>query len=156
MVDPAITPEHRLRELGIILPAPPRPFGNYVEAVQSGALLFLTGMLPTEGHAARFVGRLGYELDLAAGRAAARLAALNALAVARQHLGRLDRVTRVVRLGVYVAAVDFEELPQVADGASELFASVFGPRKSSSRLVIGVACLPLRVPIELEVIMEVA
>src|SRR5438128_10747270 len=87
--------EKRLKELGIQLPAPPEPFGTYVEAVRTGNLLFLTGMLPTEGHEARFTGRVGAELDVEAGREAAHLAALNALAVARQHLGSLDRVTRI-------------------------------------------------------------
>jgi enamine deaminase RidA (YjgF/YER057c/UK114 family) len=85
------------------LPAPPEPFGTYAEAVQTGNLLFLTGMLPTEGRAAKFIGRVGAELDVEAGRKAAHLAALNALAVARQHLGTLDKVTRIVRLGVLVA-----------------------------------------------------
>jgi enamine deaminase RidA (YjgF/YER057c/UK114 family) len=84
--------EQRLKELGIELPAQPEPFGTYVEAVQTGNLLFLTGMLPTEGHGAKFIGRVGAELDVEAGREAAHLAALNALAVARQHLGSLDKV----------------------------------------------------------------
>ena len=74
--------EQRLKELGIKLPAPPEPFGTYVEAVQTGNLLFLSGMLPTEGHAAKFIGRVGAELDVEAGRKAAHLAALNVLAVA--------------------------------------------------------------------------
>src|ERR1700736_1033962 len=91
--------EQRLKELGIKLPAPPQPFGTYAEAVQAGNLHFLTGMLPTEGRGAKFIGRIGAELDVQAGRQAARLAALNALAVARQHLGSLDKVTRIVRLG---------------------------------------------------------
>src|ERR1700719_5057424 len=79
--------EQRLKELGITLPVPPEPFGTYVEAVQSGNLLFLSGMLPTEGHEAKFIGRVGAELDVEAGRQAAHLAALNILAVARQHVG---------------------------------------------------------------------
>src|SRR5712691_4221632 len=79
------TAEDRLAELGIKLPAPPEPFGIYVEAVQTGDLLFLTGMLPTEGRSAKFIGRVGAELDVEAGRKAAHLAALNVLAVARQH-----------------------------------------------------------------------
>src|SRR3989442_7922421 len=95
--------EQRLKELGIKLPAPPEPFGTYVEAVQTGNLLFLTGMLPTEGRAAKFIGRVGAEFDVEAGRQAAYLAALNGLAVAREHLGSLDKVTRIVRLGVPVA-----------------------------------------------------
>ena len=93
------TAEQRLKELGIKLPAPPEPFGIYAEAVQTGNLLFLTGMLPTEGRGAKFIGRVGAELDVEAGRKAAHLAALNIPSVARQHLGSLDKVTRIVRLG---------------------------------------------------------
>ncbi len=106
--------EQRLKELGIKLPAPPEPFGIYVEAVRTRNLLFLSGMLPTEGHGAKFIGRVGAELDVEAGRKAARLAALNVLAVARQHLGSLDKVRRIVRLGVSVATSgDVRDQPQV-------------------------------------------
>jgi enamine deaminase RidA (YjgF/YER057c/UK114 family) len=153
----AASAEQRLKDLGIDLPAPPEPFGTYVEAVQTGNLLFLTGMLPTEGRAAKFVGRLGAELDVEGGRKAAQLAALNALAVARQHLGSLDKVTRIVRLGVSIATSgDVRDQPKVADAASELLQDVFGKEKNPSRLVYGVASLPLGVPVELEVIFEVA
>jgi enamine deaminase RidA (YjgF/YER057c/UK114 family) len=149
--------EERLKELGIELPAPPEPFGTYAEAVQTGNLLFLTGMLPTEGRAAKFIGRVGAELDVETGRKAAYLAALNALAVARQHLGSLDKVTRIVRLGVSVATSgDVREQPKVADGASRLLQDVFGKDKNPSRLVFGVASLPLGTPVELELIFEVA
>ena len=128
--------EQRLKELGIELPAPPEPFGIYAEAVQTGNLLFLTGMLPTEGRAAKFIGRVGAEVNVEAGRKAAGLAALNALAVARQHLGSLDKVTRIVRLGVSVATSgDVREQPRVADGASELLQNVLGKDKNPSRLV---------------------
>jgi enamine deaminase RidA (YjgF/YER057c/UK114 family) len=152
-----ISAEQRLKELGIDLPAPPEPFGIYAEAVQAGNLLFLTGMLPTEGRGAKFVGRVGAELDVEAGRKAARLAALNALAVARQHLGSLDKVKRIVRLGVLVATSgDVREQPKVADSASELLQDVFGKAKNPSRLVYGVASLPLGSTVELEVIFEVA
>jgi enamine deaminase RidA (YjgF/YER057c/UK114 family) len=148
--------EQRLKELGIKLPAPPEPFGTYAEAVQTGNLLFLTGMLPTEGRAAKFIGRVGSELDVEAGRAAAHLAALNVLAVARKHLGSLDKVTRIVRLGVSVARVgDFRDQPKVADAASELLQDVFGKDKNPCRLVYGVASLPLGTPVELEIIFEV-
>jgi enamine deaminase RidA (YjgF/YER057c/UK114 family) len=149
--------EQRLQELGIDLPAPPQPFGIYAEAVQTGNLLFLTGMLPTEGRGAKFVGRVGAELDVEAGRKAARLAALNALAVARQYLGSLDKVVRIVRLGVLVATSgDVRDQPKVADAASELLQDVFGKEKNPSRLVYGVASLPLGAAVELEVIFEVA
>ena len=148
--------EQRLKELGITLPAPPEPFGTYVEAVQTGNLLFLTGMLPTEGHGAKFIGRVGAELDVEAGRKAARLAALNVLAVARKHLGSLDRVTRDVRLGVSVATSgDFRDQPKIADAASQLLQDVFGKDKNPCRLVYGVASLPLGTPVELEIIFEV-
>ncbi len=149
--------EQRLQELGITLPVPPEPFGAYVEAVQTGNLLFLSGMLPTEGHGAKFIGRVGAELDVEAGRKAAHLAALNVLAVARQHLGSLDNVTRIVRLGVSVATSgEVRDQPKVADAASELLQDIFGQDKSPCRLVYGVASLPLGTPVELEVIFEVA
>ena len=157
MTTHAITAEDRLTNLGITLPAPPEPFGTYVEAVQTGNLLFLTGMLPTEGRAAKFVGRIGAELDVETGRKAAHLAALNALAVARKHLGSLDKVTRIVRLGVSVATSgDVRDQPKVADAASDLLQDVFGKEKNPCRMVYGVASLPLGTPVELELIFEVA
>jgi enamine deaminase RidA (YjgF/YER057c/UK114 family) len=153
----SIHAEQRLKELDIKLPAPPEPFGTYVEAVQTGNLLFLSGMLPTEGREARVIGRLGAELDVEAARKAAHLAALNVLAVARKHLGSLNRVTRVVRLSVSVATVgDIRDQPKVADAASQLLQDIFGKEKSPCRLVYGVASLPLGTPVELEVIFEVA
>jgi enamine deaminase RidA (YjgF/YER057c/UK114 family) len=149
--------EQRLQQLGIALPAPPQPFGIYVEAVRSGNLLFLTGMLPTEGRNAKFLGRVGVELDVAAGYDAARLAAINALAVVKENLGSLDRVRRIVRLGVMIATSgEFREHPKVADGASELLQEVLGAERNPSRLVYGVASLPLGVPILLELIFEVS
>lgn len=149
--------ENRLQTLGIRLPAPPTPFGSYVEAVQTGNLLFLSGMLPVVDHKAKYLGRLGNELDAEAGRDAARTAALSALAAARQHLGSLDRVIRVIRLGVFIATSrDFFDQPAVADGASDLLRDIFGGDKLPVRLVIGVASLPLGMPIELELILEIA
>ena len=146
-----------MKQLGIDLPAPPEPFGIYAEAIQTGNLLFLSGMLPTEGRTAKFTGRVGAELDVETGRKAAHLTALNALAVARQHLGSLDKVTRVIRLGVSVATSgDVRDQPKVADGASELLQDVFGKEKNPSRLIYGVASLPLGAPVELELIFEVA
>src|SRR5712672_2303079 len=151
------TAEQRLRQLGIKLPVPPEPFGIYAEAVQTGNLLFLTGMLPTIGREPKFTGRIGAELDVQTGRKAAYVATLNALAVAQQHLGSLDKVTRIVRLGVLVATVgDVREHPKIADSASELLQDIFGKDKNPCRLVYGVASLPLGTPVELELIFEVA
>jgi enamine deaminase RidA (YjgF/YER057c/UK114 family) len=114
-------------------------------------------MLPTEGRKAKFVGRVGAELDVEVGLKAAHLAVLNGLAVARKHLGSLDKVTRIVRLGVSVATSgDVRDQPKVADAASELLQDVFGKEKNPCRLVYGVASLPLGTPVELELIFEVA
>ena len=157
MVTPQASAENRLKDLGIDLPTPPQPFGTYAEAVQTGNLLFLSGMLPTEGRSAKFVGRVGAELDVETGRKAAYLAGLNALAVAREHLGSLDKVTRVIRLGVLVAtAGDVRDQPRVADAVSDLLQDVFGKDKNPCRMVYGVASLPLGTPVELELIFEVA
>ncbi len=153
----SIGAERRLQDLGIHLPAAPAPFGSYVETLQTGNLLFLSGMLPVVDHKPQYVGRLGKELNAEAGRDAAYTAALSALAAAREHLGSLDRVTRVVRLGVFMATSgDFFDQPRVADAVSDLFQDIFGVEKTAVRLVIGVASLPLGMPIELEVIFEVA
>ena len=149
--------ESRLRDFGIQLPAAPTPFGTYVEARQTGNLLFLSGMLPVVNHKPKYLGRLGRELDVEAGRDAAYTAALSALAAAKQHLGSLDRVTSVVRLGVFIATSgDFFDQPRVADAVSDLFRDIFGSERTAARLVIGVASLPIGMPIELEVIFEVA
>jgi enamine deaminase RidA (YjgF/YER057c/UK114 family) len=148
--------EERLAAAGIGLPPAVTPFGAYVPAVRTGNLLFLTGMLPTVGHEPKFLGRVGKELSADEGASAAYAAALNVLAVARQQLGALDKVSRVVRLGVYIATGGDVDQVRIADAASKLLRDVFGEDKMSARLVFGVASLPLGVPVELEVIFEVA
>jgi enamine deaminase RidA (YjgF/YER057c/UK114 family) len=148
--------EQRLKDLGINLPHPPTPLGAYVEAVQTGNLLFLSGTLPVEGGVPKFLGRIGAELSVEEGRSATRLAALNALALAKAHLGSLDKVTSVVRLGIsLVTTPEFREHAKVADAASELLVSVFGPDKTSTRLVFGMQSLPVGVCVVLESIFEV-
>lgn len=148
--------EKRLAEIGIELPSPPTPFGAYAEAVRSGNLLFLSGTLPVLNGRPQYRGRLGTDLNAEQAWSATRLAALNALAIAREHLGSLNHVSRVVRLGVMLATGDDSmDLPKVADAASELFLEVFGPDKASVRVVYGVASLPLGLPVELEVTFEV-
>lgn len=149
--------EERLRALGIDLPHPPAPLGAYVEAVQSGSLLFLSGTLPVERGIPKFVGRIGGELSTDDGRSATRLAALNALAAAKEHLGSLDRVRRVVRLTVsLVTTPEFGQHPRVADAASELLATVFGADKTSTRMIYGAASLPVGVCVVVELILEVS
>jgi enamine deaminase RidA (YjgF/YER057c/UK114 family) len=151
-----LSTELRLKQLGIELPHPPTPLGAYVEAAQSGNLLFLSGTLPVEGGTPKYLGRIGADLSIEDGRRATRLAALNAVAIAKAHLGSLDRVTRVVRLGIsLVTTPEFREHPKVADAASELFVNVFGADKTSTRLVFGMASLPVGVCVVLESIFEI-
>jgi enamine deaminase RidA (YjgF/YER057c/UK114 family) len=132
--------EKRLARLGLSFPPAPMPFGPYAEAARSGNLLFLSGCLPALGAEPKFRGRLGAELDAEQGQAAARLAALDALAIAKGHLGRVGRIARLVRHGVILATTR----------------EIFGAEKNSARLVYGVTSLPFGVPVELEVIFEVA
>lgn len=148
--------EQRLQSLGIKLPPPPTPFGAYVEVVRTGNLVFFSGMLPVVGHEPKFVGRVGGALTAEEGKKAAETATLSALSAAKDYLGSLDRVVRVVKLGVYIATEgDFRDHPKVADGASELLLKVFGKEMLSGRVVLGVASLPLGLPIELELVLEI-
>src|SRR6478736_6667641 len=149
MTTNSTTAEDRLAKLGIHLPEAPTPFGAYVPAVQTGNLLFLSGMLATSGHTASVVGVVGKDLDVKAGRQAAYMAALNALALTKKQLSSLDRVSHVVRLGVFVAAKPAcTAQAKVADAASELLRDVRGENTISPRLVMGVASLPLGSPVE--------
>ena len=146
----------RLRELGIELPEAPSPLGAYVPVAEMGDLLFLSGMLPLTGGKLAFTGRFGEDLTVAQGREAARLAALNALSVVNRYLPGLDRLKGVVRLGVSLATTgDFVEHASVADGASELFAQIFGTDPGHTRLIYGVQSLPLGAPLALEVIWRI-
>lgn len=148
--------ERRLAELRIDLQPAPTPLGAYVESVQTGNLLYLSGVLPVSGGKPQFVGRLGKELDVEQGREAARLATLNVLSAAREHLASLDKIARVVQLTVHLATHDgFIAHAKVADGASELLRDVFGEDKLPVRMVLGVASLPLGVPVVVEVLFEV-
>lgn len=150
------TAEERLRALGVNLPRSPTPLGAYTEVVQVGNLVFLSGTLPLEDGRPKFLGRIGGALSVEDGRRATHLAALNALALTREHLGSLDRVGRVVRLAVsLVTTPEFCQHPKVADAASELLVSVFGPDKTSTRMVYGMASLPIGVCVAVELILEV-
>ena len=149
------TAEDRLSALGFKLPNPPTPYGAYVPAVQTGNLLFLSGMLATADGAITITGVVGKDLTVGQGRTAARTAALNALALVKTQLGSLNRVSRIVRLGVYIVSTpEFTDHPRIADGASELLRDIFGNDTLAARIVIGVASLPLGSPVELEVILE--
>src|SRR5580693_8870138 len=132
-------PSSRIKELGIVWPAAPTPLGAYVESSDAGNLLFLSGTLPVVNRKLAVAGRLGENLSVKEGQEAARIASLNALAVARQHLGDLDRLKKLVKLTVLIATTEqFTEHAPVADGASALFARIFGPETGHVRLVYGV------------------
>jgi len=146
----------RLSELGIVLPAPPTPLGAYVESSDTGNLLFLTGTLPVVNGKLAISGRLGDNLSVKEGQEAARIASLNALAVAKEHLGDLNRIKKLVKLTVLIATTEqFVDHPPVADGASNLFVQIFGPEAGHTRSVIGVQSLPIGAPVIVETIFEI-
>lgn len=152
----ATTPSSRMSELGIVLPDPPTPLGAYVEASDSGNLLFLSGMLPVANRKLAISGRLGGNLSVKEGQEAARIASLNALAAAKQHLGTLDRLKKLIKLTVVIATTEqFTEHAPVADGASNLFVQIFGPEAGHTRLVYGVQSLPVGAPLIVDTIFEI-
>ena len=157
--DPAVTagPSARLRELGVVLPVPPTPLGAYVECSTVGNLLFVSGTLPVANGKLAITGRLGENLSTERGQEAARLAALNALAVAQEHLGDLDRLKKLAKLTVLMATTaGFTEHAVVAEGASRLFVQIFGESAGHVRLVYGVQSLPIGAPVVVETIFEIA
>ena len=152
-----MTPEDRLRTLGLALPEPPTPVGAYVLAAQSGALLFVSGTTCYDNGRLLYRGKVGRDLTIEQGYAAARQTALNLLAVLRLHLGSLERVAQVVKLNGYVnSAAGFIEQPAVINGASDLLQAVFGDSGRHARTSVGVAELPGDIPVEIELVVQVA
>ena len=149
-------PSSRLAQLGITLPAPPTPLGAYVESSDAGNLLFLSGTLPVVNRKLAMFGRLGENLSVREGQEAARIASLNALSAAKQHLGSLDRLKKLIKLTVLMATTEqFAEHAPVADGASNLFVQIFGPKAGHVRLVYGVQSLPVAAPVIIDTIFEI-
>jgi enamine deaminase RidA (YjgF/YER057c/UK114 family) len=148
--------EDRLRGLGIILPDPARPVGNYVSAVRCGSLLFLAGHGPQHADGTFVHGKVGQDLDVAAAKDAARLAGIALLATIRRELGSLDEVSRIVKvLGMVNGAPGFNEMPAVIDGCSDLLVEVFGEHGRHARSAVGMAELPFNIPVEIELIAEI-
>jgi enamine deaminase RidA (YjgF/YER057c/UK114 family) len=151
------TPEERLQQLGVDLPAPAAPVAAYVPTVRTGDLVFVSGQVPTVEGRPTHLGHLGADVDLEAGRAAARTCAINVVAALKAELGELSRVRRVVKVTGFVASTpEFTDTPKVVNAASELFGEVFGDAGRHARAAVGVAALPLGVPVEVEAIVEVA
>lgn len=147
--------ELRLKELGIELPAAPKPVANYVPVVRVGDLLFLSGVLPSKEGQLVFTGKLGAEVSIEQGVAAAKLAVLNALAIVKSEAGSLDRVKRMVKMVGHIAsAPGFTDQPLVLNGASDLLVAVFGEAGRHARVAVGAAELPRQAPIEIELIVQ--
>ena len=143
----------RLKELGITLPPPPPPAGLYVPCVQAGDLLVISGQIPRQPEAR---GKLGKDVTIEQAQEWARHCAINALGIAADHLGSLDRVVRVVRLAGYVASAEgFTDHPKVINGASQLMLDVFGEAGKHARIALGVAELPMGAPVEVEFMFQV-
>jgi enamine deaminase RidA (YjgF/YER057c/UK114 family) len=149
------TPEERLQQLGVTLPVPAAPVAAYVPCVRTGNLVYVSGQVPLVDGKPSHPGRLGAEVGLEEGAAAARHCAVNVLAALKAELGELARVRRVVKVTVFVASEPgFTDQPKVANGASELFGEAFGEAGSHARAAVGVAALPLGVPVEVDAIVE--
>lgn len=147
--------EKRLEQLGITLPPVGPPQGNYVHAVPTGNLLFLAGKGPRHPDGSTPTGRVGDDLSVEEGYAAARSAGLMLIAVLKQELGDLDRVRRIVKvLGMVSAAPDFLSHPKVINGCSDLFVEVFGDRGRHARSAVGMGSLPGGIPVEIEAVVE--
>ena len=149
--------EQRLRELGIELPPPPRPMGNYVPGVLSGNLLFMSGLGPRRADGTAVTGKVGTSLTVAEGAEAARLVAINMLANIRAVIGSLDRIERVVKtLGMVNCLPDFNEMPKVINGFSDLFVEVLGEERGrGARSAVGMVALPGQIAVEVEMVLQV-
>ena len=152
-----MTPEERLKQLGIELPDAPKPLGSYVPLVRTGNLVFLSGILPlVEGKLTR-EGRVGEKVTVDEAREDARTAAINALAILKSNLGTLNKIRRCVKITGYVSsAPGFTEQPNVLNAASDFMLEIFGEVGRHARAAVGANVLPLNSPVELEFIFEVS
>ena len=149
------TPEQRLEALGVQLPPPPRPLASYVPFMRTGNLLFISGQLPFEEGEMVHPGQVGEGVTAEQAARCARIAAINALAIAKDALGSLDRIKRIVRLAGHVAAgPGFTDHPKVINGASDFLGEVFGERGQHARVALGAPSLPANACVELEIILE--
>ena len=153
-----MTPEQNLARLALTLPSAPQPVAVYRPVVVAQGLAYVSGHGPKRADGSLITGRVGAELDLAQGHAAARVVGLGILATLRAHFGSLDRVKRVVKtLGMVNSAPDFLDHPKVINGCSELFAEIWGPENGiGARSAVGMGPLPGNIAVEIEVIFEVA
>ena len=150
------SPEQKIAELGLALPASNAPIANYVPAVRTGNLIFLSGHIPRDAKGAVITGKVGRDANEQDANAAARTTALALLATLKKEIGELAKVKRIVRVGGFVNAVDdFKAQPQIINGCSDLLVAVFGDRGRHARAALGVASLPLGAVVEIEMVVEV-
>ena len=148
--------EDRLKDLGLTLPETPTPAGNYVPAVRSGNMVYVSGHGPRQPDGLHVIGKVGHDLTVDEGYAAARLTMLNCLASLKVEIGDLDRVTRIVKLfGMVNCTEDFERHPEVINGGSDLLTALFGERGKHARSAVGMQSLPRGIAVEIEFIAEV-
>lgn len=149
--------EGRLKALGIELPPVPTPAANYVPFVISGKQIFVSGQIPVTPAGVQYVGKVGGEISVEDGQKAARICAINILAILKSAAGDLDRIGRIVKLVGFVnTAPDFNEPQRIVNGASDLIVEVFGDKGRHARSAIGVATLPFGVAVEVEAVAELA
>jgi len=148
--------EARLKEKGIVLNAPGKPVANYVNAVRVGNLLYLAGKGPTKPDGSNITGKVGKDLTIEQGYEAARLTAINHLAVLKAELGSLNKVKRIIKvLGMVNCTEDFKDQPKVINGYSDLMVEIFGDKGKHARSAVGMYALPLNIAVEVEVIVEI-
>lgn len=152
-----MSPEEKLKELGIELPEVPKPLGSYVPCVQTGNLLFLSGILPLRDGKLMLTGRVGEAVSPGEAQAEARQTVINAFSVIRAHAGSLDRIKKCVKLTGFIAsAPDFTGQPKVLNAASDFLFEIFGAEGRHARVAVGVSALPLNSPLEVEFIFELS
>lgn len=148
--------DQKLTELGIVLPAVSPPIANYVNAVQTGKLIFLAGKGPRKEDGTYITGKVGVDLTIEQGYEAAQLTAINQLAALKAELGSLDKVKRIVKvLGMVNCGPDFGDQPKVINGFSDLMVKVFGEKGKHARSAVGVGSLPGKMAVEVEMIVEI-
>jgi enamine deaminase RidA (YjgF/YER057c/UK114 family) len=156
MEDP-MSAEKKLKDLGIPLPAPPQPIANYVRAVRAGNFLFVSGHGPYNDGKIKLAGKVGRELTVEEGYQVARNVGLNCLATVKAAVGDLDKVKRVVKLlGMVNCTEDFKDQPKVINGCSDLLVEVFGEIGKHARSAVGMQALPNGIPVEIEMILDIA
>lgn len=155
-IDENYKPEAKLEELGIVLSTPSAPVANYVNAVRTGNLIFLAGKGPRKADGENITGKLGADLSIEEGYAAARLTGINQLSVLKAELGNLNKVKRIVKVkGMVNATADFTDHPKVVNGYSDLMVAVFGDRGKHARAAIGMGSLPSNIAVEIDMVVEI-